>query len=404
MLAICLGLQMTSFVMIMPIFARRLGDFGAGVEALGLSTLAYALAATAAAPFMGALADRIGRRPVVLLSLAAYALAFLGYMLVQSAAAFIVVRGLAGALTAGLIPAVMGMVGDIAPEDRRAQAIGIVNGGASFGWIAGPLLGGALYDRWGYVVPFGLAVAAALATLAFTAAFIPETHTPASIPTPTETGTTRTNWAARLAEFRRQWAGLLGVFAVLGAITFSVMFAWAFIEPRLMFYAYDDLGWTSSQLGLAMSLYGLTVMLGELGLGRLSDWFGRKPVLVLGLALFSAQFLGLIASDQFGWIAVGFAVAGLGNAFFDPALNALFLDLAPATHKGRVMGLKSTLSSVGNMTGPALVVVLTPYLRAQGIFLISLLLVAFITLLAGLGLRAAGGSQRARLIERAGVS
>lgn len=386
MLAICLALQMTSFVMIMPLFARRLSDFGAGVEALGLSTLAYALAATVAAPFLGALADRVGRRPVVLLALAAYAAAFLGYLLVQSAAAFIIVRGVCGALTAGLIPAVMGIVGDITPEDRRAQAIGIVNGGASFGWIAGPLIGGALYDRWGYTVPFGLAVAAALLTLAFAARVVPETRPPVKRPTANTPGEARASWTARLAAMRQLPAGALMSFAVLGAVTFSVMFAWAFIEPRLMFYVYDDLGWSSSQLGLAMSLYGLTVMLGEFGLGRLSDWFGRKPVLVLGLALFAAQFAGLVFSGQFGWIVAGFAVAGLGNALFDPALSALFLDLAPAEHKGRVMGLKSTLSSVGHMTGPALVVVLTPLLRAQGIFLISLALIGFIAVLAGLGL------------------
>ena len=63
-LAACMALQMTSFVMILPLFARRLSDFGAGVDALGLSALAYALAATFAAPFLGSLADTIGRRPL----------------------------------------------------------------------------------------------------------------------------------------------------------------------------------------------------------------------------------------------------------------------------------------------------------------------------------------------------
>src|SRR4030067_2811716 len=62
-LAACMALQMTSLVMILPLFARRLSDFGAGVDALGLSALAYALAATIAAPFLGSLADRIGRGP-----------------------------------------------------------------------------------------------------------------------------------------------------------------------------------------------------------------------------------------------------------------------------------------------------------------------------------------------------
>jgi DNA-binding CsgD family transcriptional regulator len=78
-LAICMALQMTSFVMILPLFARRFSEIGAGVGALGESAMAYALAATLSAPFMGTLADRFGRRLLVLVSLGTYVLTFSGY-------------------------------------------------------------------------------------------------------------------------------------------------------------------------------------------------------------------------------------------------------------------------------------------------------------------------------------
>src|SRR5689334_25212536 len=80
-LAVCMALQTTGFVMILPLFARRFEAFGAGVEALGISAMAYALASTVAAPVLGVLADRFGRRPIILLSLAAFVLAFSGYLL-----------------------------------------------------------------------------------------------------------------------------------------------------------------------------------------------------------------------------------------------------------------------------------------------------------------------------------
>lgn len=67
LLAASVGLMMTGFGIILPVFARRLGEFGSGVEALGLMTMSFALAQLIAAPFMGSLADRFGRRPLILL-------------------------------------------------------------------------------------------------------------------------------------------------------------------------------------------------------------------------------------------------------------------------------------------------------------------------------------------------
>src|SRR5512141_2796144 len=175
-LAVCMALQMTSFVLILPLFARRFSQLGAGVQALGESAMAYALAATIAAPFMGALADRFGRRRVVLVSLGVYVVAFTGYLLAPTAAWIILLRGLPGAFTAGLMPAILGTVADIAPADRRAQWIGIVNGGASVGWIAGPILGGFLYDHWGYGVALNVSILMAAITFAMALLMVPETR------------------------------------------------------------------------------------------------------------------------------------------------------------------------------------------------------------------------------------
>ena len=120
-LSLCMALQMTSFVIPLPLFALRLEALGAGVKALGISAMAFALTSTLAAPFMGALADRLGRRYLMLVSLAAYVAAYTGYLLAPSAAVFIGVRGLAGAFTAGLMPAVTGLAADLAPGHRVAQ-------------------------------------------------------------------------------------------------------------------------------------------------------------------------------------------------------------------------------------------------------------------------------------------
>lgn len=376
-LSCCMALQMTGFVMILPLFARRFESFGEGVQALGLSAMAYALTSTIAAPVIGMLADRFGRRPIILIALAAYVLAFSGYLFASSSWLLILLRGLAGVFTAGLTPAMVSIVGDIAPENRRAQWIGIVHGGASVGWIGGPLMGGLLYDSFGYVVPFAAAITMAAGALLLAVFLIPETHTP----------------SPQARQWQRSWTtGLQALsapltFFVLMLIAFGTLFAWAFAEPQFMFYAYDDLSWSSTQLGLLISAYGLAFMFGAFALGQSSDRLGRKPVLVLGLILFCAQFVGLVIFRDVTWIAASFIFAGLGNALYDPALSAFILDMTPPEHRAGAIGLKGTAGSLGSLLGPGLVVLLTPFVSPQGVFLIATVLVLILTVASGLVLR-----------------
>jgi DHA1 family multidrug resistance protein-like MFS transporter len=366
-LSVGMALQMTAFVIILPLLARRFNELGAGVEALGASSMAYALAGTLAAPFMGGLADRVGRRRVVVGSLAAYVLAFTGYLVASSVLAFVLLRALAGAFTAGLIPAVTGLVADLAPNDQRAKWIGVVNGGGAAGWIAGPIIGGLLYDRWGYDAALVVSIILASVTLLMACLTVPDTRPGATGPA----GETRSGPHAAARGLRSTLPHSLSAFVVLLSVGFAAMFAYAFIEPSFMFYAYDDLGWTSSMLGLVMSTYGIAFMLGEFGLSHLSDRLGRKPVIAAGLVLFTAQFVGLAFARNYTAIAASFIVAGLGNALFDPAVSAAILDISPAAHQARGLGLKSMAGSLGNVLGPGLVVLVTPLLTARAIFLVA---------------------------------
>jgi MFS family permease len=372
-----MALQMTGFVMILPLFARVFESFGAGVASLGMSAMAYALTGTLAAPVIGMLADRIGRRPIILLSLAAYILAFSGYLFVTSAWLLIFLRGLAGLFTAGLVPAILSSVSDLAEENRRAQWIGIVNGGASAGWVIGPYAGGLLYDHFGTVIPFAISIALELGALLLALFFAPETYAPSN-----HLGGPRPAWTDSFKALPTRSA-----ICLIMLISLGVMFAWAFVEPPYMFYAYDDLAWTSARLGFVMGTYGFAFMAGEFALGQLSDRVGRKPVLVLGLAFFSAQFIGLVIFRDATLIVASFVLAGLGNALFDPALSALLLDLTPHEHTARIMGIKGTVGSLGNMLGPALVVLVIPFAGPKVVFLISAALVFTLTLTSALALR-----------------
>ena len=399
LLAACTALQMTSYGMIFPLFARKIGDFGDSVAVLATSVMAYSLAGVIAAPFMGVLADRFGRRPLILGSFAVFAAAFTGYYLAATSLVFILIRGLAGALTAGLGPATMGLVADIAPEDERGRWIGVVGGGTSAGFIVGPVVGGLLYDRWGYGPPFLASIGIALLTLLITFVAIPETHTREK----RRRAALYEKRAARLAPERGTALSVkaslphpLLAFGTLLFVNLSMIFAWFFIDPQLPFYAFDDLGWSTAQFGAVISCYGWAALIGSLTLGRSSDRFGRKPILVIGLILHSAQYGGLMLTDVYGVIIPAFIIAGIGEALVNPALSAAYLDITPEEHRSRAMGIKTAVGSLGSLLAPALLTLFVGYLSPRGVFFISATLILFTGLVVFAALRLPGRAEGAR--------
>jgi len=182
-----------------------------------------------------------------------------------------------------------------------------------------------------------------------------------------------------LVLIRTEWPMLVLLF-----ISFAMYFAWAFFEPQLLFYVFDDLGWTTAQFGMAAGGYGLASALGQTTLGRVGDRFGRKPSIVIGLILFSAQFAGLIFTNSMELVLLSFAVGGLGEGLMSPALGAFFLDISEEQHIAWVMGIKSSVGSLDGVVGPLLA---AASVAPQSAFAASVAVVLFGVLLALVVLR-----------------
>ena len=372
LLAASVALMMTGFGIVMPVFARRLGELGGGVQALGLMTVAFAASQFIASPFMGALADRWGRRPLILTALGTFVLVNIAYLFAPSVLAFILIRGAGGAFTAGLFPAAMGVVADIVPEKERARWIGIVMGGYGVGFIFGPALGGFLYDAWGFAAPFIVSAALALAAFLAAAILIPETR-----PRAVRRRDALRNQREKAIKSKIKepiWASLpkpFYIFAALLFLDFIGSFAFAFVEPEMIFYFYDDLGWTTAQFGVIVGAYGLAMVLGQTLLGQSSDRFGRKPVIIAGIALSVTLYVGLTFVTFFWLMAAGAMIAGLGSALLSPALSAFYLDITAEAHRSRVVGMKESALALGGVLGPLAVVAISPLTTSQGIFVIA---------------------------------
>jgi DHA1 family tetracycline resistance protein-like MFS transporter len=389
LLAACVALMMTGFGIIMPVFARRLGELGSGVEALGLMTMSFALAQFIAAPFMGTLADRLGRRPLVLTALAAFAVANIGFLLAPSTQVFIAVRTVEGALTAGLFPAAMGVVADTVPENQRARWVGIVMGSYGAGFIFGPVMGGILYDGWGFAAPFVASAAMGSIALLAAAILVPETRTQEV----RQRHALRRRRDSAMVPTRQGslWTSLprpLYIFGVLLILDFIGVFAFAFVEPQMIFYFYEGLGWTTVQFGIVVGVYGLAMVLGQVGLGQASDRFGRRPIIILGMLLTVTFYIGLAAVIWFPLTILVAFIAGLGMALTSPAVSAFYLDITEEQHRSRVVGIKESSAALGGVAGPLAVAAVSSRTTPRGIFIIASVLMLAAAVLALVALRA----------------
>ena len=372
------------------------------MEVLAISATAFSLAALVGAPYMGMLADRFGRRRLLLGSLAAHILACVGYLLAPTGAAFVAVRAAAGGLTAGLVPTTISMVGDLTPQAARGRWIGFVTGWSAIGFVLGPPLGGWVFDRWGLAAPFIAGAAAHTLALLIALWFIPDTAPGPARQSENSLGPAREK-AGTLPRLSSFWIVSLRPYhtlAMLGIISFVAVFAWRFVEPQFHFYIYDVLGWSSARFGLVVGGYALLLVFAQTALGALSDRFGRRPILMVGLIVHAAQYLALITTDSSIWITLGIAASGLGEGLFMPALNAYFLDTTPEPYRARVMGFKESMFSLGGLTGPALVILAARFLQPVAIFGISgalILFSAFLVPLLSLWCVAAKATSESRL-------
>jgi multidrug resistance protein len=372
MLAGSVALQMTGFGIILPIFAKRLEEFGSGVGALGMMTMSFALAQLVVAPFVGTLADQIGRKPVILLSLAAFIATNIGFLFAPNTGVFLVVRALEGGLTAGLLPSALGVVAYIVPSNRRAQWVGVVMGAMGAGFIFGPVVGGVLFEWMGYEAPFVASAVMGFLALVAAASLVPESRT-RQVRLREKLRMRREEQSASSQALAKNpfWASLprpLVVFGTLLFLDFLLSFTFGFVEPQMVFYFYDDLDWTPIRFGFVIGAFGLALVVGQMTLGRLSDRIDRRPVITIGILLFATFFFGLWFTDSYPLMLLVAVIAGLGEALIMPAASAYYLDITSDQHRSRVMGIKESAVSLGGVLGPLMVVVAATFMTPKQMF------------------------------------
>jgi MFS transporter, DHA1 family, tetracycline resistance protein len=287
-------------------------------------------------PMIGNLGDRFGRRPVFLISLAAFGTDFLLMGLAPSVAWLFVGRSIAGGLGAIFGPANAAMA-DISTAEDRAASFGRVGAAFGLGFIIGPAVGGFLAD-WGTRLPFYVAGAAALSNCLYGYFAFPETM-------PQEN--------RRPLELKR--ANPLGAILSIGtnknvlpiaSLYFLWLVATNIYPASWSFFAQAQYGWDTRMVGISLTITGISMVVGQAILVRRAvARFGERRTAQIGMA-FGCLLFGLYALNGLGWIALFMALAsGLQNVTM-PSLNAMMSRRVPPGQQGELQGLNTSLAAL----------------------------------------------------------
>jgi MFS family permease len=388
----CVTLMMTGFAVILPVFPQRLQALGLGSETLALMEGAFGLGMFLFSTPMGTWSGRIGRKPILFISLAGFIITNLLLAFVNVPLFFIPIRFAEGMLLSGLIPVAMSMVGDTIPVQKQGRWIGLLTTAQAVGFALGPGIGGFLSETLGFTGPFLLSAAIALAASLLALFLVPETlpkHMRAATRPQHVKGEAIANKPQPVRITR-----LIKLMAPFLVIDFGMIFTYPFVFPQYPFFLEKVLHYSTTQYGLLFSTYGLALAVFPLVLGRLSETLPKKPLIVTGSLLFSALNAFMFAAPLYPLLLAGAALAGLGSAFVEPAMGGIYLGATSDENRGQVMGLRGSAISLAVMLGPLAQALVGLWITPQITFAIGVALSLAMALVAFLLLKNPGRQQQ----------
>jgi predicted MFS family arabinose efflux permease len=330
--------DLLGFGMVIPVMPLYAAELGADRKWIGLLMAGYSAMQFVFAPLWGRLSDRVGRRPVLLGSIAMTAVGFLGYGLAPSFGWLLASRLFAGAATAN-IPIAQAYIADVTPPEGRAKGMGLIGAAFGLGFVLGPFIGSEL-SRISLGAP-GFA-AAALAAVNGVAAFfvLPE-------PEHRFARERRGRVAALLDELRRPGIRRLLLVYFLSVAAFSAM------ESTFALLARDRFGLDRAHVGRIFAYIGVIVAVVQGGLiGPLTRRFGEVRLLVVGMLLQALGLGGLPLLGGLAWLLFTSGLLALGSALSSPAITSLLSRHSRAEDQGGTLGIGQSASAIGRIVGP----------------------------------------------------
>ncbi|WP_187986280.1 MFS transporter [Listeria marthii] len=339
------------FSIIMPVVPFLVAPYvsNASEQALmvTLLTSVYALCVFFAAPGLGALSDRFGRRPVLLICFIGSAIGYFVFGLGGALWVLFLGRVIEG-ITGGSISTLFAFFADITPQEQRTKYFGWVSAAAGAGAALGPAFGG-LLAHFGYAVPFFFGAAITLLNFMFGYFYMPESlqeeHRLKRIP------------LVRLNPFSQ----LLNILTIknLSRLLIAAFLIWVpngSLQAVMTQFTIDSFSWKPALIGMMFSIIGIQDILSQaFVMPKLLLKLTDKQIAILGMI---AEIIGyaLIAASSIFTLApllvIGMFVFGFGDSIFGPAFNGMVSKSASASEQGRIQGGSQAIQSLARIIGP----------------------------------------------------
>ena len=353
---ITVALDLVGFGIVVPILGRYAERFGASGLEVGLLFASFSLAQLVFAPLLGRLSDRIGRKPVIMISLLGTAV---GSFVTGAAGALWVLflgRILDGASGASVAVA-QGAVTDLAPLSERPRLLGLLGAAFGVGFVVGPALGG-LASLGGEHIPFFVAGTVALINAIVAWRRLPETR-PADV-----------RQAARdAAKSDTQAKVRLWGLAVAG---FSAIVAFSGFEATFSLLAGDRFRLTEGGIAAIFVGVGVVLVAVQGGLIRpINAKLGTQRSLQVGLVLNSAGLIVLSGAENWTLLIVALALLTVGQGLVTPNLSSLVSGRVPDHRRGEALGFQQGVNAFGRVAGPAIAGVLYDHVSIGSPYLVG---------------------------------
>lgn len=334
-------IDLIGFGLVIPVLPYYAQSFGVGGLGFGALIGIYSLMQFGATIVLGRLSDRVGRRPILLISIL---FSFAGYLVFAFAGSYAVLflaRTVAG-FSAGNISVAQAYVADITTPKDRSRGMGMIGAAFGLGFVVGPALGG-VAGHYGGPAAVGLTAAGLAAANLVSAYFILKESLG------TEHRVTRPLFSVTHLVHALRDPHMGPPFLVFALIPF----AFSGYMVALPLDARARFGWGERELGLFFTIVGIvaTSVQGYF-FGKLAKRFGDRLLAIVG-TLGMAIPIGMVpfvgsAKELYAWVVV----LGFANSLVGPAVTGLISRLAGVTEQGTMLGAAQSFSALGRFTGP----------------------------------------------------